>query len=394
MATFDDEKSGPSQSDREFKFPENRVESSAPADVSISERPDARRNFQQALVEVIERHPQLEAAFRRSLESPQIGEYHNEGEKMDSHLALIISTLNDIKSGNFPGEVEPATQAILREAALINDAKKGVQKVNPDMIDYTFMHDISKPDSLTVKAVGEKAGIEITWEQWQGIEKQGKPYKVTKPDGQAAEIASISYYHPSEGEKGQHGNKGAKSLQETPNISPIILTAIDKHEVAYQFGKINAATYEEHFVTPGYTDEQQKWIVTASYIDTMASLRTDGRPDLKNFTNLVRSRDNYLLIQSVLNTKAVIRDNDLQALKKQDRVLSRADIEKTIVKEKKYNFNMLRTELGLAVEQKQLSEIEREQVIDIVTTDPNSLGKKMGSKMKLLKPILQRCEIG
>ena len=43
------------------------------------------------------------------------------------------------------------------------------------LVDYAMLHDISKPDSLTLKVEGEKKGIEIAWEQWQNIKAAGEP---------------------------------------------------------------------------------------------------------------------------------------------------------------------------------------------------------------------------
>ena len=131
-----------------------------------------------------------------------------------------------------------------------------------------------------------------------------------------------------------HGIKGSKSLEGT-DIPPEILIAISKHEVAYTFSKINTSIYEEHFVKPGYSDEQQKLILVASYVDTVASLRTDGKPDLTNFNFLIKSRENYLLIKKFLERGVPYDERALNVLKKQDRVFTEADLEKLVVREER-----------------------------------------------------------
>lgn len=282
-----------------------------------------KKNLEIALNEVCERYPELSEKIKNSLETPQLGEYHNEGPKMDSHLSLILATLTSIKEGQFH---ESLDENGLRETMECVVGREGshLEKstINPALIDYTFLHDIAKPDCLTLKIEGEKKGVEITWEQWKEIESAGEPYQL-----EGKSIASISYFHSSEKANGQHGNKAAEMLKDK-GVPAEIIVAISKHEVAYQFGKINAATYEEHFVKSGYSEDQQKFILVASYIDTMASLGKDGKADLGNFVNLVKSRNNFLLIRQYTDKGIIFRENELQALKKKDRVLTIEDVEK------------------------------------------------------------------
>lgn len=285
-----------------------------------------KRNFTVALSKVCERYPELAEKIKRSLETPQLGGHHNEGPKMDSHLSLILVTLESIKNGQFHESLEGENIRDLMKSIAVkpNEDNSGQSVINNTLIDYTFFHDIAKPDCLAIKIEGEKKGVEITWEQWKEIEKTGTPFQFEgKP------ITSISYFHSSEGAGGQHGNKAVEMLK-NKGVSPEIIVAISKHEVAYQFGKINAATYEEHFVKPGFSEDQQKFILVASYIDTMASLGPNGKVDSGNFTNLVKSRDNFLLIKQYVDQGIVFRENQLTALKKQDKILTREDVEKII----------------------------------------------------------------
>ncbi|MFA4818656.1 MAG: hypothetical protein WC621_02320 [Patescibacteria group bacterium] len=347
-----------------------------------------KRDFEIALNEVCKRLPELSEKIKTSLETPQLGEHHNEGPRMDSHLSLILATLESMKDGQFH---ESLKEVSLREAmAGIAVRREGNNPektaVNPALIDYTFLHDVAKPDCLTLKIEAEKKGIEITWEQWKDIEKNGLPYQ---HEGKL--ITSISYFHSSEGANGQHGNKAAEMLKDK-GIPPEIITAISKHEVAYQFGKINAATYEGHFVKPGFSENQQKFILVASYIDTIASLGPDGKPNLSNFANLAKSRDNFLLIKQYTDKGTTFRENELTALKKQDKVLTAEDIEKIIPREEKYNLLTLGEKLDTLISTGQISAEEKEQILSIVSSQPKELGKKFGPKMQLIKPLLEQAK--
>ena len=342
-------------------------------------------NFETALKDVCEKYPEFSEKIKNSLETLQLGKYHNEGPKMDAHLSLILTTLEQINDGQFHESLKDAgIQEVMKEVAVRQkegDPEKSI--VNPALVDYTFLHDVAKPDCLTLKIEGEKKGIEITWERWKEIEKAGQPYQL---DGKP--IVSISYFHSSDGVAGQHGNKASEMLKDK-GVPLEIIIAISKHEVAYQFGKINAATYEEHFVKPGFSEDQQKFILVASYIDTMASLGPDGKPNLGNFANLIKSRDNFLLIKRYTDRGIAFRENELVALKKQDKVLITEDVEKIMPRDEKYNLLAFGEKLDTLVSSGQISVKEKEQIISIVSSEPKELGKKFGPKMRFIKPLLE-----
>lgn len=335
------------------------------------------QNFQAALTRACEKYPELAEKIKISLETPQLGVHHNEGPRMGSHLALILEVLEEVKTGNF--------HETLADHETIRNTMRDLA-TNPVFVDYILLHDISKPDCLLLKVDGEKGGVEITWEQWKAVEAAGEPYKL---DGK--QIQSISYYHPSEETTGQHGNKAAELLKDN-GVPPEILIAISKHEVAYQFAKINAATYEEHFVKSGFTEEQQKFILVASYIDTMGSLLPSGKPDLSNFVNLIRSRDNYLLINEYVAKGIAFRENELGALKKQDRILTREDIEKIMPQEKTYNAQLLEESLGKLVTSGAITDEEKTRILSATASSEElkKLGAEFGRRMKDIKLALEQ----
>ncbi len=242
----------------------------------VSQEKEPAEDFEVEFERICEKYPELADGIKRSLEAPQLGSHHNEGPRMESHLRLMLQTVEDIKQGKFHESV--AGNVSLQEA---------LQRValNPEIIDYVFLHDIAKPDSLSLKIEGEKKPVEITWDQWKEVEINGEPYQF-----QGKPIRSISYYHISEGWNGPHGHKAAKFLK-NKGVPKDILNAIENHEVAYQFTKVNPATYKKFFLDPGFSHDQQDFILAGSYIDNMSALTLDGKPDLQNFMNLVDSRE-------------------------------------------------------------------------------------------------------
>ncbi len=284
-----------------------------------------RWNFDHALEFVCERYPDLKERIVRSLKTPQLSNFHTEGPTMESHLRLIMETLNDMAEGRFHDTLvdEPEAMEFLRRSVTVKDpADPERETLNPDMLTYAFTHDIAKPDTLLVKCEGQKWGVEMTLEDWQTSVAHGE-YDTLE----GKRVTSISYYHPSKKSEGQHGNMGAEILA-TSSIPQYLLSAIRKHEVAHQFSKTNALTYEEHFIKTGLSSNEQDLALAASYADTASSLTENGAPDLSNFLNLIRSRKNYLLIRSAMEEGVQFHDNDLRALMKQDRVISREDIER------------------------------------------------------------------
>lgn len=275
-----------------------------------------RERFLAALESVTEKYPDLEKGIRRSLETPQLGAHHNEGPTMEAHIERIVEALYAIRDGQFPKEIDSETRDIIY--GLVSEGVEG-KEVNPTLIDYAFLHDISKPDCLILKIEGKS--VEVTWGQWQKIAEEGRPYRF-----RGGEISSIGYYHSSEGELGTHGKKGANFLKDR-GVPRESLAAIGMHEIAYQFQSRAAKNFRKHFADAGFTDREAAFILTASYIDTVASLGPDGKPDLRNFLNLIAARKNYLLVKEYLDRGVIFKEDSLGEFLKANRDLARAEIE-------------------------------------------------------------------
>ena len=157
---------------------------------------------------------ELREQIETSFQVPQIGEHHNEGVFMDSHLDLMVQTIERVKQGGFPEELSQATREVLSRAATRN--AKTVHR-------YVLEHDISKKDCLTIK-FGETERI-MTWDEWQVLLSQsesGQKAQTGDEDAlrqfsQEQGITSISYYQEGEGEheKRAHGKVGADYLRTT-----------------------------------------------------------------------------------------------------------------------------------------------------------------------------------
>lgn len=228
---------------------------------------------------------------QRSFNTPQHGEFHTEGVFMDTHLERILATIDDIENGLFhpmvPEDLRPQMQQVVR------DNKRSLQM-------YAYLHDISKPDCLAVKYEDGRRE-EISWDDWQSRLPEGvngNPVAMRafyKQNG----INGIGYVHQ-ETQNGQHGKVGVSRLSQYGDslpVPPVLLTAIERHEVAFQFQNISVKTYKKYFGE--LSDEERIWAITASYTDTMSSIRQNGEPDLSNFRFLVDSANNYQQIEKV-----------------------------------------------------------------------------------------------
>ncbi len=339
-------------------------------------------SFEQALRSVCERYPQLAERIERSFETPQRGRYHNEGPKMDAHLKLVLNALHDVARDRFHDSVPVNMRERFR--ALVSNNENKV--IDSKFIDYVFLHDIAKPDCLTLKFEGEYRGREITWDEWQQYgSDDAKTFK-------RRAIVSISYYHMSKGPAGQHGNKGADLLQRE-NVPEEIVNAVRKHEVAYQFAKVNPKTYKKHFVDTGFSERQQDFMLLASYIDMMGSLNEGGQPSTENFTYLIQSRHNLTLIEQFLRENAKkYTEQDRALLMKCDKPFQTVDDVGKVFKTVEHDYERLKSLLGEEVDIGHLTQEDVERVLSIVSANPQRLGALMKKKMRFIAPALKQSE--
>ena len=253
-----------------------------------------------------EHNRELRERIERSFLVPQWGEYHNEGIFMDSHLALILNQIDVVAAGEVPEGISPETLRSMQKALTRN--RKGVER-------YVFLHDISKADCLTLKfdsvEAARNAGLEdaqsdevpVSWNQYQAmLRMDANGQKAVEGDEEAfrrwattKQLTGVSYYHPDQ----KHGDAGSKSLREQGvDVDATMLVAIERHEDAYQFQKIDAERYLMLYAQ--INQEGRDYALLASYVDTAASLRPDGNPDLTNFQALAASKEKAELVPRLL----------------------------------------------------------------------------------------------
>lgn len=371
-----------------MSFEKRELELSASG--TVDEAVKRRQSFDRALENVCERFPQVAERVRRSLETPQIGFYHNEGPTMEAHLRKVLAALEDVAAGRFPKALAglPEICQLLKEGATLPEPDQSeAQRLNPEMVDYVFFHDIAKPDCLTL---GFEDGTkeEISWEQWRAVASGEKPFKKGEKS-----ITSVSYYHDSKGDVGHHGNTGADQLAGQLGISADLLVAMRRHEIAYQFPKISAGAYEEHFVRPGFTEAQQRFILLASFIDTSGSLRENGSPDYTNFIALAQSRLNFRRLQQFIESGARFSQHGLSELRRRDTPITDADIEKIIIRQKQYDLGRLEAGLQSLIASGQFSLVEVSEIVEAARTGKaEELGRRFQKRNALLKPILAGAE--
>ena len=355
----------------------------------------------------------LRAEIARSFQVPQWGDYHNEGMLMDRHFEEILLALERTEKGDLPTSIPEEDRLFMQKIAI--DHHDALQK-------YVFLHDISKADLLRIEKLpeaGQKKGEawEGTLEQWYTeasvpLEAQTNP-SALQAFLLSANFKSVSYYHQGmemhgrKTEASKHGEDGKSKLETMENVgvSPAVLEAIERHEVAYQFETIKVDTYKKYFES--LSPEERGLALVASFVDTMGSWKREGASDLKNFLALLDSKQNYEAIQ-VLEQAIATHDTThlekrkmeafLLALHKQatrihentDTLLARFLHE---CKPTEYDFIAFRQNLDALVASKEFSQEETDEVFLLVQQkDTASVGKKFGKKMKSLAVALKASE--
>lgn len=339
---------------------------------------------------------ELRENIERSFAVPQVGEYHNEGGFMDSHLDLIIQNIEAVARQTFPSEVTPTIREIL-----IRAVRRDVESVKK----YVFLHDISKADCMTLKRGDEEQAV--TWNEWQYLLMDSPNGRKALADDEqglrdfCAEqgITGISYFQKTESGARKHGEMGAGELRAAGiEADAAMLAAIEAHEVAYQFEAINVRTYEDHF--KDLSSDARDFALLGSYVDTMASLRPDGKPDLANFLALAGSREKFDALRTL---EARLADAKLDKQKFQrawaalrnsvdpltDETLDEAEAKlRADCKIAGYDIEKLRAAVEPLVSNGTLTADERDRLLVMAETDPQGIGRQFAPKMRLLGPTL------
>ena len=348
--------------------------------------------------------PLREDIKERSFNVPQYGGYHCEGILMDTHLEKILKNLDAIKAGDFHEQVPEEIHGKMQD--MVQSNKESLKM-------YAFLHDISKADCLTIK-YDDGRREEVSWKEWQSKLPEGINGDPTKMMTFFVEnnISGFSYFHKNA--KKKHGQDGVDKLEtysDALEMQPIILEAIKKHEVAYQFQNIKVKTYRKYF--GDLTELEKLWVITASYIDTMASIRDDGNPNLDNFRCMVDSANNYEKIKIL--ERALNQETDLDQ-KKVNKVLRDLNNQNTRIEESseelierikqecqasRYDKTRLESTLASLVVTNQITEDAKNAILEAIDEQTGTINEQQMRKVKktlrqanrIVQEALNDCEI-
>jgi hypothetical protein len=258
-------------------------------------RPERLRKLQQLAEVLFTESPVLVEHLTQSFEVPQYGVYHREGMYMDTHLALMISVLERMTKDGIDPALPPELQSILSQTIGEGLSSQERDRRKKELQKYVLLHDISKKDCLTVRD-SVSGDFEPTWEEWlamlpEDLRREPDPVALDA-FFQSKGWTSISYYQ--QNKRRFHGAEGAKVIREHGKETDLLAAAIEQHEVSFAFEHISAELFAE--TLGGYTEEEQNWIIVASYLDLLSALQEGGKVDAAPILNMLASRENLRLI--------------------------------------------------------------------------------------------------
>ncbi len=354
---------------------------------------------------------ELRENIKRSFLVPQAGEYHNEGMFMDSHLDVIGKAIDAVERGEFPPEISEQVRVWLARAVT-----RDIDAVRR----YVFLHDIAKTDCMTIKFVD--GGRAVSWQEWTEMLLEDEDGRGAMQGNEAAlsryikkkGIKGVSYYQQGETNR-QHGDVGAQELRAAGVVDdPKLLAAIETHEAAYQFANKEedqnhvVNVYAERYgrIFSEMSEEARDFALLASFVDTMASWRTDGQPNLTSFLALAASREKWESLRELSGRLKGGEGLDRGRFQKAWTSLanSKEPLPLTAVDETEarlraeartasYDTEKLRANLAPLVERGDMTAEEVEQLVALVRDSPQTIGRTFGKKMRVLKPILDQALI-
>lgn len=222
---------------------------------------------------------------------------------MDSHIELIMQHIDAVEQNDFSEGLSETTKETMQRAVRTNKAH--VER-------YALLHDISKPDCMTLKfsnpESAKQLGLDsaespVSFEMWTQLLQQSElGQSVLQGDESALKrwceqhgLKSISYY-----QKGKmHGETGANALHDMElGIDPMTIIAIKHHEDAFQFTATDVQRYMSCY--RGVPEAGRDYALLGSYVDSMASLLKSGVPDLTDFEHLANSREKLDVLSEIL----------------------------------------------------------------------------------------------
>lgn len=343
----------------------------------------------------------LQDEARRSLGVPQFGSHHNEGPFLSYHLELIFETIEDVEMGDFHHKIVPALREILRKSAVLRS----------DLVPmYVLLHDIDKGNCMTIVFQdGDK--LAVTWDDWLAWCKATNKAELDA-FCQKEEIRQISYYQ----EKGEftrsHGKVTAHRLRGRTDIDPLVVKAIEIHEIAFQFGAkggVNLPLFIKTFA--GWTDEEVHFGLLVNYADQMGSLGPMGVSDISDFlwlgkTYLAKRQyeelERMFQMPNTLNLDRAKVTKALETLFKSADAFQNESVDQAysrILREcaiPTYDEVKLRNELGMLVASGAIDAPLADQLTSVLMTAglvPSDIGKQLGKANKDVRVAIARAVV-
>lgn len=253
----------------------------------------------------------LKSLVRESLETPQLGPYHNEGPEMAAHLGLIMETIEAINSDKFDFRTLGLPQDL--ENKVKERITKAINANYEQMRTYAYLHDLAKPSCMNIEDADGKQRV-FTMKEWRDLVTQNgddKEKAMAVLTGQG--YTKIGYRIGGELAKElgiedkDHGDEGEKILldmaakdremQRFVDGLRLILKGIANHELHFQvFNNAKSAGKFKKFLANKFSEAEIDFIYSACLIDIAGSLDENGQSDFQGFRNMVVARENHSLI--------------------------------------------------------------------------------------------------
>ncbi len=274
----------------------------------------------------------LKSLIRESLETPQLGPYHNEGPEMAAHLGLIMENVDTINSDKFDFRTLGLPQDL--EEKVKERITRAIKANYEQMRTYAYLHDLEKPSCMNIEDAGGKQRV-FTMEEWRELVAQNggdKEKAMVVLTGQG--YTKIGYRIGGELAKElgiedkDHGDEGEKMLLDMAakdeemkkfiDDLELILKGIANHELHFQvFNNAKSAGKFEKFLASNFSEDEIDFIYAACLIDIAGSLDKNGQSDFQGFRNMVVARENHGLIKSsgLKNVESLVNLDSVEKVK-------------------------------------------------------------------------------
>lgn len=248
-----------------------------------------------ALAAVATRYPEIAHRIARSLEVPQIGLYHCEGPTQVSHFNLLYEIARQV-AGGFVDNTSILRKSWEECIIILNVRGQNAKAIDfepsNDVIDYIMLHDLLKPNAMNVKLERHpEYRRPFSWRDWESARAAGEPYTF-----KGSLITNIAYFLPKPNKKGlvNHGELAADYLNEKisngllKNLSPRVVKVIAMHDKFFNRNDFITIDHFENLFADYQMDEYDiQFFIAMSYLDLMASLGPDQKPNLEPLSRLL-----------------------------------------------------------------------------------------------------------